>query len=183
VSEEDRFAAIERAETRLEAHARQRGEWRERRARWRAIRAWVLALLVLPAGAAAGFVVVLEMAGGDLGRWSPPAAAAFVVVAFVGPAALSGAFGRVLGRWEAFAVAACTLLIEIALVCGVAFVALGYGPRRAHRRRRCVTRCSPSARGRSRKPVKPCRPGRHPALDGEGCRGLAFCSPPEPRLT
>ena len=60
--------------------------------RWRAIRAWVLALLVLPAAGAAGFVVVLETAGGDLGRWSPAAAVALVVVAFVGPAALSGAY-------------------------------------------------------------------------------------------
>jgi hypothetical protein len=128
VSEEDPFAALERAETRLEAHARQRGEWRARRARWRAIRAWVLALLVLPAAGAAGFVVVVETAGGDLGRWSPATAVAFVVVALVGPAAVSGAFAPVLGRWEAFAVAACTLLIEIALVFAVAFVALGYGP-------------------------------------------------------
>jgi hypothetical protein len=129
VSEEDRFAALERAETRLEAHARQRREWRARRARWRMIRSWVLGLLVLPAAGAAGFVVVVETAGGDFGRWSPGAATAFVLAAFVGPAALSGASGRALGRWEALALAVCTLLIELALVFGVAFVGLGYGPR------------------------------------------------------
>jgi hypothetical protein len=129
VSEEDPFAALERAGTRLEVHARQRGEWRARRLRWRAIRAWVLALVVLPVAGAAGFVIVLEAAGGDLGRWSRPVAAAFMVSAFAGPTVLSGVFARVLGRWEAFAVAACTLLIEIALVFGIAFVGLGYGPR------------------------------------------------------
>src|SRR5215211_7212492 len=97
MSEElDRFAALERAETRLDAHARQRSQWRARRARWRAIRAWVLALLVVPAAAAAGFVGVLETAGGDLGAWSPASATALVMGAFLGPAALSqpGSHGR-----------------------------------------------------------------------------------------
>jgi hypothetical protein len=89
----------------------------------------VLALLVLPAAGAAGFVVILESARGDLGRWSPAAAAAFVVAAFVGPAALSGWCARLLGRWTAVGLAGCTLLTEVALVFGVAFVALGYGPR------------------------------------------------------
>ena len=129
LSEDDPFAALERAETRLEAHARQRGEWRQRRARWRTIRAWGLGLLVLPAAGAAGFVVVLETAGGDLGGWSPRAATAFVIAAFVGPAVLAGAFARVLGRWWAFVVAVYAVLIEIVLVFAVAFVGLGYGPR------------------------------------------------------
>ena len=127
--EPDPLAALERAETRLDAHARERGEWRARRARVRAIRAWVLALLVLPAAGAAGFVAVLEGAGGDLGAWSSGAATAFVIGAFVGPAALSGWFARSLGRYEAFALALCTLLLEVALVFGIAFVELGYGPR------------------------------------------------------
>jgi hypothetical protein len=125
----DQFAALERAETRLEAHARQRGEWRARRARVRAIRAWVLAFLILPASAAAGFVAVLEAAGGDLSAWSSASATAFVAGAFVAPAALSGWFARSLGRYEAVALALCTLLLEVALVFGVAFAELGYGPR------------------------------------------------------
>jgi cation transport ATPase len=124
----DQFAALERAETRLDAHARQRSEWRARRARRRAIRAWLLALLIVPAAAAAGFVAVLEAADGDLSAWSWAPAAAFVAGAFIGPAALSGWFARSLGRYEAFALALCTLSIEVALVFGVAFAALGYGP-------------------------------------------------------
>jgi hypothetical protein len=127
VSENDRFAALERAETRLDAHARQRGEWRARRARRRVIRAWVLRLFVLPAAGAAGFVVVLEAVGGDFGRWPRGAATAFLLAAFAGPAALCGASARELGRWEALALAACTLAIELALVFGVAFVGLATG--------------------------------------------------------
>jgi fatty acid desaturase len=130
MSEElDRFAALERAETRLDAHARQRSQWRARRARWRAIRAWVLALLIVPAAAAAGFVAVLETAGGDLGAWSSASATALIIGAFLGPAALSAWFARSLGRYEAFALALCALSVEVALVFGVAFLALGYGPR------------------------------------------------------
>jgi len=130
MSEElDQFTALERAETRLEAHARQRSQWRARRARRRAIRAWLLALLIVPAVAAAGFVAALEAAGGDLGGWSSASAAALVFGAFVAPAALSGWFARSLGRYEAFALALCTLSIAVALVFGVAFLALGYGPR------------------------------------------------------
>jgi hypothetical protein len=130
VSEElDRFAALERAERRLDVHARQRSEWRARRVRRRAIRAWVLALLIVPAAAAAGFVAVLEAAGGDLGAWPSASAAALVIGAFLGPAALSGWFARSLRRYEAFALALCSLSIEVTLVFGVAFVALGYGPR------------------------------------------------------
>jgi hypothetical protein len=130
MSEElDRFVALERAETRLDAHARQRSQWRARRARRRAIRAWGFALVIGPAAAAAGLVAVLEAAGGDLGAWSSASAAALVVAAFVGPAALSGWLARSLGHYEAIALALSTLLIEVALVFGVAFLALGYGPR------------------------------------------------------
>jgi hypothetical protein len=46
-----------------------------------------------------------------------------------GPAALSGWFARSLGRYKALALALSTLLLEVALVFGVAFLALGYGPR------------------------------------------------------
>ena len=85
--------------------------------------------MIVPAAAAAGFVTVLEAAGGDLGAWSSASATALVVAAFVGPAALSGSLARSLGRYEAIALALSTLLIEVALVFGVAFLALGYGPR------------------------------------------------------
>jgi fatty acid desaturase len=125
----DTFAAVERAEARLDAHARERSQWRVRRARWRAIRAWVLALVIVPAAGAAGFVAVLEAAGGDLGSWSSASAAAVVAGAFVGPAALSGWLGRSLGRYEASALAVCTVGVQVALVFGIAFVTLGYGPR------------------------------------------------------
>ena len=88
----------------------------------------MLGLFVLPAAGAAGFVVVLETAGGDFGRWSRGAATDLLLAAFAGPAALSRASARALGRCEALALAACTLLMELALVFGVAFVGLGYGP-------------------------------------------------------
>jgi hypothetical protein len=127
--DQDRFAALERAQTRLDAHAQQRSQWRARRARWRAIRAWVLALVILPAAAAAGFVAVLDAAGGDLRAWSSAEAVVFVVGALVAPAAVCAWFARVLGRYPAAGLAVCTMLIEIALVFGVGFVALGHGPR------------------------------------------------------
>jgi cation transport ATPase len=131
VTEElDRIAALERAETRLDAHARQRSLWRARRARRRALRAWLLALLIVPAAAAAGFVTVLETAGGDLGAWTSASAAALVIGALLGPAALSGWLARSLGRYQASALALITLLIEVTFVFGVAFLALGYGPPR-----------------------------------------------------
>jgi hypothetical protein len=130
VSEDlDQFAALERAEARLDAHARQRGRWRTRRARWRVIRAWLLALVILPAAAAAGFVAVVEAAGGDLETWSSASAVAFVAGAFVGPALLSGWFARSRGRYEALALAVCTFGVQVALVFGLAFGTLGYGPR------------------------------------------------------
>jgi cation transport ATPase len=125
----DQLAALERAETRLDAHARQRSRWRARRAQWRTIRAWVLALLILPAAGAAGFVAVLQAAGHDLRSWSSAAAAALIAVALIGPAALSGWFARAPGRYQALALSLCTGLMEIRLVFGVAFLALGYGPR------------------------------------------------------
>jgi hypothetical protein len=50
-------------------------------------------------------------------------------VALIGPAALSGWFARVLGRYQALALSLCTGLMEITLVFGVAFLALGDGPR------------------------------------------------------
>jgi hypothetical protein len=130
VSEDlDQFAALERAEERLEAHARQRGRWRTRRARWRVIRAWLLALVIVPAAGAAGFVAVVESAGGDFGHWSSSAAAAFVAGAFVVPAALSAWLARSRGRYEALALGTCTFCVQVGLVFGVAFVTLGFGPR------------------------------------------------------
>ena len=53
-------------------------------------------------------------------------AAALVVGALVGPAALSGRLARSLGRYEAFALALCAPLVELALVFGLALLALGY---------------------------------------------------------
>jgi fatty acid desaturase len=126
--ETDRIAASERAEARIDEHARQRDAWRVRRARWRVFRAWALALVVLPAAGAAALIAVLESSGGDLAGWSRGAAIAVLAAAFAVPAVLSAAGAWVLGRWAALGLAVCTVLVEVALVFGVGFVALGYGP-------------------------------------------------------
>jgi uncharacterized membrane protein YukC len=118
--ETNRIAASERAEARIDEHARQRDAWRVRRARWRVFRAWALALVVLPAVGAAALVAVLESSRG--------AAIAVLAAAFAVPAVLSAAGAWVLGRWAALGLAVCTVLVEVALVFGVGFVALGYGP-------------------------------------------------------
>ncbi len=127
--ETDRIAASERAEARIDEHARERDAWRVRRARWRAFRAWALALVVLPAAGAVALIAVLESAGGDLGSWSRGAAIAVIVAAFAVPAALAVAGAWALGRWAALGLGVCCVLVEIALVFGVGFAVLHYGPR------------------------------------------------------
>ena len=72
--------------------------------------------------------MLVEREGGDLSGWSTGQAAAVVVAAFVVPALLSGWFARRHGVVEAFAWAFVCVGVELALVVGVGFVALGLGP-------------------------------------------------------
>lgn len=88
----------------------------------------LIAPLLLAAAGAAVVVALLESAGGDLSGWPTWQAIAAPAAAFAVPALLSAA---VAWRWGA-AVALLTALgcaaAQFALVFGVGFLALGYGP-------------------------------------------------------
>jgi hypothetical protein len=120
--------AVEAAELRLEARSRARRDELARRARRRRIRLWILGPVVLPALGAAGLVWALEREGGDLGGWPAWRAALLLVGAFVLPAAITAWLARRRGPLEAIAWALATVCIEVVLVFGVGFLALGYGP-------------------------------------------------------
>jgi hypothetical protein len=88
----------------------------------------LIAPLLLAAAGAAVVVALIEGAGGDFGDWPLWRAVAVPAAAFVVPAVLSawaawrnGAVEAVL--WGVFCVA-----VQAALVLGVGFLALGYGP-------------------------------------------------------
>ena len=87
----------------------------------------VVPVLLAAAGAAA-VVAIVESAGGDLSGWPTWQAIAVPAAAFAVPALLSAAvtwrFGWVLAVLWAIACAA----IQFALVFGVGFLSLGYGP-------------------------------------------------------
>jgi len=119
---------VEQAEERLEQRAGQRTAARARRLRRARLARWT-ARLLLPLVAAVALVAVFEAEGGDLGGWEPSAAAALLVGAFLGPALLAGWLARGNGPVEAAAWAVGTAGLQGALVFGVAFTLLGYGPR------------------------------------------------------
>ncbi len=119
---------VERAEERLEQRAGQRTAARERRRRRLHVLRWT-ARVLLPIAGAAVLVGVLEAAGGDLGGWRRAEAAAFLAACFVVPALLAGWLARGNGPAEAVAWAVGTVGVEGALVFGLAFAVLGYGPR------------------------------------------------------
>ncbi len=119
---------VERAEERLEQRAGQRNAARERRRRRTRVLRWTTRLL-LPFAGAAVMVGVLEAAGGDLGGWRTAEAAAFLAGVFAVPAILAGLLARGHGAAEAIAWAIATAAVQGALVFGVAFAMLDYGPR------------------------------------------------------
>jgi hypothetical protein len=118
----------EATEQRLVARSEERRTALERRARRRRWRPWLLAPLVLPALGAAALLALIEGEGGDLGGWSTAQAVAVVATSFAVPAALAGWFARRQGVVEAVAWAVVCVAVQVALVVGVGFLALGLGP-------------------------------------------------------
>ena len=88
----------------------------------------VIAPLLLAVVGAALVVVLLENAGGDFADWETWQAVAAPAAAFVVPALLSGWIERRRGVVEAGLWALACLAVQVALVFGVGFLALGYGP-------------------------------------------------------
>ena len=98
---------------------------------------------VVPGARGAALLVLVEREGGDrLGAGPQAQAAALVAAAFVVPALLSGWFARRHGVVEALAWAFVCLGVQLALVVGVGFVALGSGPSERQRRLRLHGACS-----------------------------------------
>jgi hypothetical protein len=87
----------------------------------------VVPVLLAAAGAAA-LVALVESAGGDFGAWPTWQAIAVPVAAFVVPALLSAAVTWRYGWLEAVFWALTCAAVQFALVFGVGFLALGYGP-------------------------------------------------------
>jgi hypothetical protein len=84
--------------------------------------------LVLAAAGAAVLVALLESAGGDFSSWPTWQAIAVSAAAFVVPALLSAAVTWRYGVVEAILWAFACAAVQFALVFGVGFLALGYGP-------------------------------------------------------
>jgi hypothetical protein len=87
----------------------------------------VVPVLLAAAGAAA-LVALVESAGGDFGAWPTWQAIAVPVAAFVVPALLSAAVTWRYGWVQAVLWAVVCVAVQFALVFGVGFLALGYGP-------------------------------------------------------
>ena|SRR5919197_4932536 len=87
---------------------------------------WLLGPLVLPALGAAAVVVLVESA--DLDGWATWQAVAALGAALVLPALVAAWVARRDGVVEAILWAFACVGVEIALVFGVAFLALGLGP-------------------------------------------------------
>jgi hypothetical protein len=88
----------------------------------------LIAPLLLAAAGAAVLVALLENAGGDFGDWPQWQAIAVPAAAFAVPALLSAAITWRNGVVEALLWAVACAAVELALVFGVGFLALGYGP-------------------------------------------------------
>jgi hypothetical protein len=87
-----------------------------------------IAPLLLAAAGAAVIVALLEGAGGDFGDWPEWQAIAVPAAAFVVPAALSAVVAWRNGVIEAVLWAVACVAVQGALVFGVGFLALGFGP-------------------------------------------------------
>lgn len=88
----------------------------------------LIAPLLLAAAGAAVVVASLEAAGGDFGAWPTWQAIAVPAATFVVPALLSAAVTWRSGAFEAILWAFGCAAAQFALVFGVGFLALGYGP-------------------------------------------------------
>jgi formate-dependent nitrite reductase membrane component NrfD len=86
---------------------------------------WLLAPLVLPALGAAAVMALTEAA--NLDDWAPWQAAAALGAAILVPALLAAWVGRRGGVVEAVAWGLACVGVEVALVFGVGFLALGLG--------------------------------------------------------
>jgi hypothetical protein len=84
--------------------------------------------LLLAAAGAAVVVGLLEAAGGDFGDWPTWQAIAVVAAAFAVTALLSAAVTWRYGWLQALLWAVACAAVQFALVLGVGFLALGYGP-------------------------------------------------------
>jgi hypothetical protein len=87
---------------------------------------WLLGPLVLPALGATAVVALVE--GVDLDGWAVWQVAVVLGVLFVIPAAASAVVARRFGVAEALAWALACVGVQVALVFGVGFLALGLGP-------------------------------------------------------
>jgi hypothetical protein len=87
----------------------------------------VVPLLLATAGAAV-LVALLESEGGDLSGWPTWQAIAVPAAAFAVPALLSAAVTWRFGWLQAVLWAVICAALQFALVFGVGFLALGYGP-------------------------------------------------------
>lgn len=88
----------------------------------------VIAPLLLAAAGAAVVVALVEGAGGDLSGWPEWQAIAVPAAAFAVPAILSAAVTWQNGVLEALAWSIACVAVQVSLVLGVGFLALGLGP-------------------------------------------------------
>jgi hypothetical protein len=88
----------------------------------------LIAPLLLAAAGAAVVVALVEAAGGDFSSWPTWQAIAVPTAAFVVPALLSAAVTWRFGVVEAILWAFACAAVQFALVFGVGFLALAYGP-------------------------------------------------------
>jgi len=88
----------------------------------------LIAPLLLAAVGAAILVAIVENAGGDLSGWPEWQAIAVPAAAFLVPALLSVAAVRAHGAIEAVSWGIACAAVQFALVVGVGFTLLGYGP-------------------------------------------------------
>lgn len=88
----------------------------------------LIAPLLLAAAGAAVVVALLESGGGDFSDWETWQAIALPAAAFAVPAVLSAAVTWRAGAVEAILWAFACAALQFALVFGVGFLALGYGP-------------------------------------------------------
>ena len=84
--------------------------------------------VLLAAAGAAVVVALVESAGGDFGAWPTWQAIAVPAAAFVVPAVLSAAVTWRDGWVQAVLWAVVCAAVQFALVIGVGFLALEYGP-------------------------------------------------------
>jgi hypothetical protein len=118
----------EATEERLVARSDERRSKLARRDRRRSILPWLLGPLLFPLAGAAAVLALVEREGGDFAGWSTAQAAGALAALFLVPAVASTWFARRQGWGEAIAWAAACIGVQLALVVGVGFVALGFGP-------------------------------------------------------